>query len=101
MCPLKPVPSGDPGVQNECLGSGHLGRALPSVTQFCFLNHKPNQAGNQMVAQLGFVAGVWSSVKYPTIQHSVITPQLAVTHSLTAELIILREKKKTLKFSHL
>lgn len=76
----------DPGVQNECLGSGHLGRTLPSVSQICFLTHKPNQAGNQMAAQLGFIVGVWSSVKSPTIQHSVLTPRLAVTHSLAGEL---------------
>lgn len=65
VCPLKPVPSGDPGVQNECLGSGHLGQALPSVSQICFLTHEPSEAGNQMVAQLGYVAGVRPSVKAP------------------------------------
>lgn len=84
-CPLKPQPSGDPGVQNECLGSGHLGWALPSVSQICFLTHKPNQAGNHhRSAWLHSRTLVIS--QSPTIRHSMIRPLLAVTRSLTVEL---------------
>lgn len=84
-CPLKPRPSGDPGVQNECLGSGHLGWALPSVSQICFLTHKPNQAGNHhRSAWLRSRTLVISHS--PTIRHSMIRPLLAVTRSLTVEL---------------
>lgn len=64
-CLSKLVSSADPGVQKECLGSGHLGLALPSVSQISFLTHKLSRAGNHMVAQLRSAAGVWSSVKAP------------------------------------
>lgn len=74
------VPSADPGVQNECLESGHLGQAFPSVSQICFLTHKPTQTGNQMVALLSLVIS-----QNPTIQYSVVTPQVAVTYFPSVE----------------
>lgn len=46
-CLSKLVSSADPRVQKECLGSGHLGLALPSVSQISFLTHKLSRAGNQ------------------------------------------------------
>lgn len=75
-CPLKPLPSGDPGVQNGCLGSGHLGQASPSVSQICFLTHKPNQAGNHhSSAWLRSRSLVISQKPYNTAQHAVTLVQ--------------------------
>lgn len=55
----------DPGMQKDCLLSGHVGQSLPSVFQICFLTPQGSYTGNQMAVQLSFAAGVWSSVKDP------------------------------------